>query len=90
MFFVRSDYIGDLRPRFLTNPSRADYFHAQVRYFNRALDQLTAEGQCAELYYLKRGEWVANTHTPLAWTAANLAVALHYLKLSLDRFPDPS
>jgi hypothetical protein len=70
--------------RFRKDPKQPDYFRLQVRYLNRSLAQLTAKGQCAELYYLKGTEWIANNHTPLAWTQANLMVALHDLKLSLN------
>jgi len=64
--------------------ARPELFQLQLRYLNRALSQVTKDGQCPELYFLKRGEWTPNDHTPLAWTQANLAVALHDLKLSLD------
>jgi GH15 family glucan-1,4-alpha-glucosidase len=57
----------------------------QTFYFNRSLRQLTPEGQCPELYYLRRGEFVPNGHTPLAWTQANQALALHYMERSLSR-----
>jgi GH15 family glucan-1,4-alpha-glucosidase len=70
--------------RFRAQPDRADLFLKQVRYLNRALAQLTGGGQCPELYYLKRGEWTPNDHTPLAWTQANLAVAIEELKASLE------
>jgi hypothetical protein len=56
----------------------------QLLHFNRAIEQLTPQGQCTELYYLKGGAWVPNEHTPLAWTQAGLATALHSLRLSAD------
>ena len=68
---------------FRKNPAEAGHFNAQVRHFNRALEQLTPEGQCAELYYLKGTRWIPNKHTPLAWTQGNLAMALHDLKRNL-------
>ena len=57
----------------------------QLEFLNRALAQLTIDGACAELYYLKHGTYVPNEHTPLAWTQANLAIAIHELESSLNR-----
>lgn len=57
----------------------------QTFYFNRSLRQLTPDGQCPELHFLRRGKYVANDHTPLAWTQANQALALHYMGRSLSR-----
>jgi phosphorylase kinase alpha/beta subunit len=57
----------------------------QLEFLNRALAQLTVDGACAELYYLKHGTYVPNEHTPLAWTQANLAIAIHELESSLNR-----
>ena len=48
----------------------------QVMHFQRAMRQLTAELRCPELYYLRKGRFVPNEHTPLLWTQANLAIAL--------------
>jgi len=70
--------------RFRQDPKEPQHLQRQVRYLNRSLGQLTAEGKCPELYYLKGTEWIPNDHTPLAWTQANLRVALHDLKTSLD------
>jgi len=69
--------------RYLANRSDEASFHKQVHYFNRSLAQLTAEGQCPELYFLKRGRYIANGHTPLAWTQANQALALHLMEQSI-------
>jgi len=69
--------------RFLANPSDARSFRRQVHYFNRSLRQLTPEGGCPELYYLKNGEYVPNDHTPLLWTQANQALALHLMERSV-------
>lgn len=44
---------------------------------NRALE-------CPELYFLKQGRYVPNAHTPLAWTQANQALALHLVKKSVE------
>jgi len=56
----------------------------QLEFLNRAIAQLTADGKCPELYYLKNGSYVPNEHTPLAWTQANLAIAIHELEASLN------
>jgi len=69
--------------RFLADPADAESFRRQVHYFNRSLRQLTPEGACPELYYLKNGEYVPNDHTPLLWTQANQALALHLMERSL-------
>ena len=69
--------------RYLANRSDPASFHKQVHYFNRSLAQLTAEGQCPELYFLKHGRYIANGHTPLAWTQANQALALHLMEQSI-------
>jgi GH15 family glucan-1,4-alpha-glucosidase len=68
--------------RFYTSKKLEDLAR-QTFFFNRSLRQLTPDGQCPELYYLKQGEFVPNDHTPLAWTQANQALALHYLERSL-------
>jgi Glycosyl hydrolases family 15 len=69
--------------RFLANPSDAESFRKQVYYFNCSLRQLTPEGACPELYFLKNGEYVPNDHTPLLWTQANQALALHLMERSV-------
>ncbi|MGB0037136.1 MAG: glycoside hydrolase family 15 protein [Candidatus Acidiferrales bacterium] len=56
----------------------------QTFYFNRSLQQLTEDAKCPELYYLRGGQFVANDHTPLAWTQVNQALALHYMEKSLS------
>ncbi len=66
--------------RFRQDRNRKDLLDAQLHYFGRALTQLTPDNQCPELYYLKGDDWIPNEHTPLAWTQANMAVALHALK----------
>jgi GH15 family glucan-1,4-alpha-glucosidase len=57
----------------------------QTHYFNRSLSQNTADGQCPELYFLKDGKYVINDHTPLAWTQANQALALHMMEKSVRK-----
>jgi phosphorylase kinase alpha/beta subunit len=69
--------------RYLADPSDTASLHKQVHYFNRSLSQVTAEGQCPELYFLKEGRYVPNAHTPLAWAQANQALALHLMEKSL-------
>lgn len=69
--------------RFLANPSDTASFRKQIHYFNRSLAQVTAQGQCPELYFLKQGRYVPNAHTPLAWTQANQALALHLMEKSV-------
>lgn len=69
--------------RFLANRSRVDDLRKQIHYFNRSLAQITAAGECPELYFLKNGSYIANAHTPLAWTQANQALALHLMEKSI-------
>jgi hypothetical protein len=57
----------------------------QTFYFNRSLRQLTPDGQCPELYFLQKGKFVQNDHTPLAWTQASQALALDFMERSLSR-----
>jgi phosphorylase kinase alpha/beta subunit len=70
--------------RFLKAPADAESYRRQVHYFNRSLRQLTPEGGCPELYYLKCGKYVPNAHTPLAWTQANQALALHLMERAVN------
>jgi phosphorylase kinase alpha/beta subunit len=51
----------------------------QIEFLNRAVAQITNAGACPELYYLSDGRFVPNENTPLAWTQANLAIAIHAL-----------
>jgi phosphorylase kinase alpha/beta subunit len=69
--------------RFLADRSDMSSFRKQVHYFNRSLAQITAAGQCPELYFLKNGRYIANAHTPLAWTQANQALALRLMEQSV-------
>jgi phosphorylase kinase alpha/beta subunit len=58
----------------------------QSHYLNRALGQLTEDKgggrswQCPEAYFLEKGVYVPNDHTPLQWTQANLRLALHWME----------
>ena len=65
-----------------TESRQASDLERQTHYFNRSLSQNTADGQCPELYFLKHGKYVINDHTPLAWTQANQALALHMMEKS--------
>jgi hypothetical protein len=69
--------------RFLADRTRTEDFRKQVHYFNRSLAQITAAGECPELYFLKNERYIANAHTPLAWTQANQALALHLMEQSV-------
>jgi GH15 family glucan-1,4-alpha-glucosidase len=69
--------------RFLANRTDRRSFEKQVHYFNRSLAQVTPEGMCPELYFLKHGRYIANVHTPLAWTQANQALALYLMEKSV-------
>ncbi|MGO9518271.1 MAG: glycoside hydrolase family 15 protein [Candidatus Korobacteraceae bacterium] len=69
--------------RYLADPSQENELKQQTHFLNRALRQVTEAGKCPELYYCQHGRWVPNPHTPLAWTQANLAVALSLMRKSL-------
>ena len=69
--------------RFLADRSDRGNLEKQLFYFNRSLAQLTDTGQCPELYFLKRGSYIPNSHTPLAWTQANQALALYLIEQSI-------
>lgn len=75
--------------RYLANPADQTSYRKQVHYFNRSLRQITAEGKCPELYFLKQGRYVANAHTPLAWTQANQALALHIMEKTVKLWESP-
>jgi GH15 family glucan-1,4-alpha-glucosidase len=64
---------------------QASDLERQTLYFNRSLSQNTGDGQCPELYFLREGKFVVNDHTPLAWTQANQALALHYMEKSVRK-----
>ena len=64
---------------------KPDDLQRQTFYLNRSLRQLTTDGECPELYYLRRGEFTPNDHTPLAWTQANQALTLYDMERSLQR-----
>ena len=63
-----------------TGDSRA--FERQLEHMNRAIGQLDDRARCPEMYFLKRGIWRPNEHTPLAWTQANLAAGMQCLEQS--------
>ena len=66
----------------------------QTTHFNRALGQLTKrspgipEFRAPEAYYLQKGHYVPNDHTPLLWSQANLWLAVHQMKRSVDLSAD--
>jgi len=62
----------------------AEALRRQLEHLNRAIGQLD-EGRCPEMYFLKQGKWATNEHTPLAWTQANLAVAVECLGKTLEK-----
>ena len=64
-------------------------FAKQTEFLNRSLGQITAEDcaqvpafKCPELYYLERGRYVPNDHTPLLWTQANVMLSLKMMQES--------
>lgn len=75
------------------------YLERQILHLNRALSQITGEGNtvpsgdeavveipaycCPELYYLQGDQYVPNVSTPLLWTQANLCLALKSMADSL-------
>ena len=63
----------------------AEALGRQLEHFNRAIGQLDEKARCPEMYFLKRGKWTPNEHTPLAWTQANFSVALRALELNAGR-----
>jgi phosphorylase kinase alpha/beta subunit len=68
--------------RFLESYKPED-LQRQIYHFNRALAQITPEGKCPEAYYMAdsaTGDYVPNDQTPLAWTQANLGIALAYMQ----------
>jgi hypothetical protein len=73
--------------RYLKSGSPED-LQIQLRFANRALNQLTPAYQCPEMYYCSEGKWIPNPHTPLLWTQANLAIAMHLLRESAKRRRD--
>jgi len=62
-----------------------DALGRQLAHLNRAIAQLDDQGRCPELYFLRQGKWTPNEHAPLAWTQANLGIAMEYLDRSARR-----
>jgi phosphorylase kinase alpha/beta subunit len=71
--------------RFLNDPVDRENLRSQTRYFNRSLRQVTSDGKCPELYYLREEKYITNAHTPLVWTQANQALALHLMEQSIAK-----
>lgn len=69
--------------RYLADRADRESLRKQVHYFNRSLAQVTVAGECPELYFLKNGRYIANAHSPLAWTQANQALALRLMEQSV-------
>lgn len=63
----------------------------QVKYFNRAIMQITEISQkpeqllCPELYYVENNSYIQNDIVPLLWSAANLSRAFLEMKNSLSK-----
>ena len=63
---------------------------SQLSHLRRSLGQMTtAESRfgayrCPESYFCEAGKWVPNDITPLLWTQANLRLALHFMRESLN------
>jgi phosphorylase kinase alpha/beta subunit len=70
--------------QFLQEPARTDLLELQLRHMNRAIGQINERGECPELYFLKDGTYRWNEHTPLAWTQANLRLALRQVETSCE------
>jgi GH15 family glucan-1,4-alpha-glucosidase len=68
--------------RFAEQPEREALLQLQLEHLNRAIGQITAAGECPEMYYLKKGVFTANEHTPLAWAQANLSLAVQQMEKS--------
>lgn len=76
---ILSAYFGR---RYLGSHSVADR-ERQLFHFNRSLAQITDDWRCAELYYLRQGEYAINPHVPLQWTQANLLLAVDSLRATI-------
>ena len=70
--------------------SQGNALQVQLEHFNRSISQIDSKGRCPELYYLKHDGYVPNEHSPLAWTQANLAIALYYLEQTSRLVPTAS
>ena len=72
----------------------AECLRWQTFYLNRSLSQLTRKSgqfpdyRAPEAYFLEKGRYVPNDHTPLLWTQANLWLALHHMQASLAAAAD--
>jgi len=64
---------------------RREALLGQMQHLDRAIAQLDEKGRCPEMYFLKQGSWSPNEHTPLAWTQANLAIAVKLLERSAEK-----
>jgi len=68
----------------------AAYLELQMLHLSRALAAITPDDcefggwHAAEAYYLQGSVWRSNDNCPLVWTQANIKVALHEMKLSIE------
>jgi hypothetical protein len=67
--------------QYLRRTTHEELLHLQLEHLNRSIAQISERAQCPELYYFKNGRPVTNEHTPLAWTQANLSIALRHLEM---------
>jgi len=81
-----SSYYGKLYQK----TRKPEYLKMQQLFLSRALAAITGDDcefgswMCCEAYYLQGDKWVPNDNTPLVWTQADLAMALHEMKISLS------
>jgi hypothetical protein len=66
--------------RALLGANVVDNQKRQAFYFQRSIAQLDEYLQCPELYFWHEGKLSPNGNTPLAWTQANLRMALFFMK----------
>jgi hypothetical protein len=62
------------------NIQREESHQLRLAHFRRSIAQLTPDLQCPELYYYTNDRYAVNEHMPLAWTQANLSIALHLIQ----------
>lgn len=67
----------------------AEALRLQIDYLNRSIRQLTdgenelPEFRSPEAYYMEKGRYVPNDHTPLLWSQANLWLAVHQIQIGV-------
>jgi len=81
-----SAYYGKLYQK----SKKVEYLKLQQLFLSRALAAITGDDcefgswHACEAYYLCKGKWVSNDNTPLVWTQADLVMALHEMKNSVN------